>query len=376
MAGSDEGAFLDKVYGAAVRPELWVGVMETFADMIGGSCGWLSCLDQTDGSGSGVTSRIDPAMAPVYEAHYARLNPFVDRDPHTICAWRPRIRVDEEVMAKPDLLRTEYFNDFLAPQAIHSMLMISLTQIGSRRSVLNITRPPDRGQFDGGDLEVAARFHGHLIRAMELGERLAADRRLGEGPAALFDRSTRGLFHLDRSARILRVNAAGEAVLRGDCGLATVGGRLVAHAPDVGRRLGALIAAAAAADPQARAGGSMALPSSGRILPLSVIVAPLGGQDPPIFPGEPGVLVCVTDLEADVSLSERTLRDLFGLTRAEARLAIALKDGATPREAAAALGISSHTAHIHLTHIFEKTGVNRQSALLRVMALLDGLAPD
>ncbi len=42
-------------------------------------------------------------------------------------------------------------------------------------------------------------------------------------------------------------------------------------------------------------------------------------------------IVCVTDPDARLSLSEATLRDLFGLTPAETRVAIALFEGYDPR---------------------------------------------
>ncbi len=61
------------------------------------------------------------------------------------------------------------------------------------------------------------------------------------------------------------------------------------------------------------------------------------------------------------------LRDLFALTPAEARVAVALFEGATPRETADALGISFNTVHVHLARIFRKTGTGRQSQLMRAM---------
>ena len=71
-------------------------------------------------------------------------------------------------------------------------------------------------------------------------------------------------------------------------------------------------------------------------------------------------------------LGER-LRDLLALTAAEARVAEALFEGATPREAAEAFGISYNTVHVHLGRVFRKTGTNRQSQLMRLMVRAAGL---
>jgi DNA-binding CsgD family transcriptional regulator len=378
MTRGGEEAFLDLLYSAAAQPDLWVQVMARFADMVGGTACWLSRLDQRDGTGSGIIARIDPVMPGLYASYYAGRNPFTNlKDPLNIAvAKRLLVTTDRDRMPKEDLVRTEYYNDFLKPQSIDSLLMIGLSVNRFEGCMLNLGRPPAKGQFGTSDLETTARLHPHLIRAFNLTQKLAAERALNEGPGAVFTQCAHGLFQLDRAGCVLRVNAAGEALLRQNCGLTVRGGRLTANAADVARRLEALIAVAATADPERRAGGSMALSSPVRALPLSIIVAPLraeDAEDAAVFHRHPSVLVCVTDLEAGVSLSERKLRDLFQFTPAEARLAVALHDGAALRDAAASLGISVHTANVHIGRIFDKTGVNRQSALLRLLMRAEGM---
>jgi DNA-binding CsgD family transcriptional regulator len=83
----------------------------------------------------------------------------------------------------------------------------------------------------------------------------------------------------------------------------------------------------------------------------------------------------VTDLEAEVSLPEQRLRDLFGLTPAETRVALALFDGLSPADAATGLGVSFHTVRNQLVRIFEKTGTNRQTELVRLMMRAVGADP-
>lgn len=87
-------------------------------------------------------------------------------------------------------------------------------------------------------------------------------------------------------------------------------------------------------------------------------------------------MVCITDPAAGVSPPAQQLAAVFRLTPAEARVALALFEGATPREAAAALGLSPHTVHVHLAHIFEKTATNRQAELIRLMMRTVTSRPD
>ncbi|MFB3078283.1 MAG: helix-turn-helix transcriptional regulator [Lysobacterales bacterium] len=65
--------------------------------------------------------------------------------------------------------------------------------------------------------------------------------------------------------------------------------------------------------------------------------------------------------------------ELFGLTRAEARLAMQLANGATLDEAAEKLHISRNTVKSHLSSVFSKTGVTRQTKLIQL--ILRSVAP-
>ena len=58
------------------------------------------------------------------------------------------------------------------------------------------------------------------------------------------------------------------------------------------------------------------------------------------------------------------LRSHFGLSPAEARLALRLVAGETLRSAAVKLGIGYETARTHLKNIFDKTGTCRQAELV------------
>ena len=380
MSALSNSDFVDLVYDAALEPALWVSVMERFADMVGGSGGWLSQLDMVDGSGADEgdpIARTDPNFAALYIEHFALRNPLsnVDDPDRYMRQWRPKVLTDEDWIAKEDLTKTEFYNDFLKPQDLHSSLMIRLAADGYEIATFNIGRPERRGQFDAADIEIAEVNHPHLIRAFQLGRKFADTRRLGGDMASVLDHSPHGVFLLDRTGRIRHVNRKGEALLAEAGGLVTIHGRLSIAAPDAARRMHALVCAAGSSDRERRGGGSMALATPARRLPLSVTVAPARPDRFSAFHAGPSVVVCVTDLEAEVSLPEQRLRELFGLTAAEARVALALFDGLGAADAAASLGVSFHTVRNQLVRIFEKTGTNRQTDLVRLMMRAVGEGP-
>lgn len=66
------------------------------------------------------------------------------------------------------------------------------------------------------------------------------------------------------------------------------------------------------------------------------------------------------------------LRALYGLTRCEAELAVALAAGADLHRYCDEHGVSPNTARTHLKHVLDKTGLHRQAELAGRVAALGG----
>jgi DNA-binding CsgD family transcriptional regulator len=79
------------------------------------------------------------------------------------------------------------------------------------------------------------------------------------------------------------------------------------------------------------------------------------------------VAIFVSDPDLRESASQQILGELFGLTPAEANLAILLARGLSLREASATQHISLHTSRAQLKSVFAKTGVSRQAELVRLV---------
>ena len=117
-------------------------------------------------------------------------------------------------------------------------------------------------------------------------------------------------------------------------------------------------------------GGAMSLPLPGHRFPLALRVNPVATAAIPAFGIPRTALVCVTDLETAVNSPERELRAMFGLTYAESRVATAIFDGLSMREASEQLGVALNTVRFQLARVYEKTGVTRQAELVKMMMRL------
>jgi DNA-binding CsgD family transcriptional regulator len=246
-------------------------------------------------------------------------------------------------------------------------MFVRLAARGVEISAISINRPQSWGRFETWQVERAKRLHPHVRRAFRVAETLAQAGLMAQGMAAAMDRSQFGVIVLDSAGRVRRTNSVAEALLAEDGGLSVLGGKLSAAQPKAANDLQRLIAVAASPDLAVRSGGSMTLAAPGRRFPLSITVAPVRSQAYAVFDNRPAVIVCVNDPQAGAQISEETLRALFGLTRAEARVAVATTGGGTARQMAAALGLSVHTVRNQLQSVLEKTGAARQSELVALL---------
>lgn len=377
MVECDEERFLDLVSEASIDASLWPPVIERLADLVGGDSGFISTLNITTGEGAAQTARIDPAEEQRYFAYYAAKNPLqIVLDPDVYLeSWRPIIVTDDDLMAKETLVRSEFYNDFMKPAGVHSSMMIRLAVNGHDVSAITLNRAKSRDRFEDAELALARRLHPHLIRAFKVGQRLAGADANGF-PAMVLDRTRHAVILVDQDARISFINAAAERLVGERDGLVIAGGRLTAGNPDAARRLHQLIGQAASREVGRRGGGSMALPTAARRLPLSIAVTPICGERASGYGGQARAMVTVNDLEAELTVPVERLRDLFGLSRAEGRVAVAFAEGHSPKEAAVLLGLSFFTVRGHLVRIFEKTQTNRQAQLVRLLTRVGGSGID
>ncbi len=370
MNSIDHERLLDLVSEAALSPSLWTTVLEQLTADLGGRGAMLSRLNIRTGAGDARFVRPDAAEVRRAFDYYATKNPLtIAQDPEDYRrTWTPRILLDEEFLPKPDLLRSEYYNDFMRPFGMHSGMFIRLDLEGDDIFAISISRSEQHDRFRPEELAAMRRLHPHLLRAFRLSRKIGAKRRIEDGLAEALNAMQHGVLIVGADGRVHHANSAAERLLLRGGGLVVSSGRLTASKATEARRLHELIGAAASADLDVRNSGSMALGGSDHRLPLSLTVSPLRSARDSIVGGEACVMVAVIDPEDRAGLDDAKLRDVLGLSPAEIRVATAIFAGQSPREAAATLGVSFFTVRGHLMRIFEKTNTNRQAQLVRVMA--------
>jgi DNA-binding CsgD family transcriptional regulator len=104
---------------------------------------------------------------------------------------------------------------------------------------------------------------------------------------------------------------------------------------------------------------TIALPGVGDNAGLIATVVRLGA-----FPGTAAIFV--QDPILTPLFPGQAFADLYGLTRSEVRVLLAMMSGLCVKEAAQMLGICESTAKTHLRHLYSKTGTSKQTELMHL----------
>jgi DNA-binding CsgD family transcriptional regulator len=180
-----------------------------------------------------------------------------------------------------------------------------------------------------------------------------------------------GVVLVDHHGNRLVANRRAQEILMAGDGLMAHGDSLRAELADETARLDRLLCSAlkGAGDQAPSAGGTLSITRPSGAHPLSVLVVPLRTKAEGLGDRVPAAAIFLSDPDMRPDSNEQHLRELYALTVVEARLAAWLSQGKSVEEAAAAMGVTVNTARAYLKRIYNKTGVRRQSELVRLLLL-------
>ena len=176
-----------------------------------------------------------------------------------------------------------------------------------------------------------------------------------------------GVLLVSASSTILFANDAARSLLDQANGLAIRGDQLRACGGADTLRLQAAVSHVANFRAGGRTAPRSALFTVAREGEQPLVVSVLAAAQPPDEPGDTAATVVVVDPTAEIDTWLVPVCKLFGLTNVETSLAQLLVSGSTLSEAAVRLRIKEATVRSYLKLIFTKTGVSRQSEMIRVL---------
>jgi DNA-binding CsgD family transcriptional regulator len=240
---------------------------------------------------------------------------------------------------------------------------------------LRVSRSKGAREFSQQDKALVAGLLPHLERAIRIHSkfnRIESERALYAGAIAHLSVAT---IILDEIGQVMNLNETAQKLLNHENGLWLERGRLCLQSDSETQALQAAIdnslAKQKAAEPCVVE--AFRVRRNNNEPDLGVIIRPVPVTEWSEGAEVPTLAVFISDPSQQAEAPVQVITQLFGLTPAEANLSMLLANGLTLEEAAVELGISRNTARTHLRSVFGKTGVSRQTLLVRL--ILKSVAP-
>jgi DNA-binding CsgD family transcriptional regulator len=363
-------ATVQRIYDAALTANAWQPMLESVVDLMGGNHAMLFARDPARDSATIAKS------AGMDQSAFARfLSPEAAGwiEPSVRAVPSGAVVIQSRLVPDRDFERSDFYNDFVRPAGgFHGMAFGHETPTLS--SFFAVCRRRQAGDFEAKDAAVLETLSPHLAMALRVRQRLDVTDIGAAGAWATIDQLGTAFLIVDAEASVVFANEAAARLFRDGRGLRLGRDGLRSADAAASRTLRRMIAGCASVGALNGSAGIVELPYREQQA-LRVAVAPFRSEFIGLDTGwgaKPFALLVVTDPAQERIARKEQLRRRFGLTPAEADVAMEIAHGDGREAAAARLGIAVSTARMHLTRIFEKTGVRRQAELVRVILQQDG----
>jgi len=273
---------------------------------------------------------------------------------------------DEDCNSREAINRSAFYQEFLRPNDFGSFIGVGF-KAGQDVWLLSLNRRVGQAPFDEEERAAILRLWRPLSDAATLSRQMGFARALGVTDAHQGLRQPAVV--LDGARRVLALNDGAQAKV-GDW--IDVGGRsLRFYDPISQSKFDALLASALrdelAADPRPMA----QIVRSRQLQPLAIRAIALRGWAQYSF-ANAAVLLLLGEPQTHNEDLASILMNSFGLTKAEARIAIEIGAGGSVAAAADKFGVTYETARAQLRAVFGKTDTHRQGQLAALIGRLPG----
>ena len=350
-----------EIYEGALDPKLMARALKSFLKLYDANFATLILRvpEQTDTGVMILAGDIEGAGDVCYMTYPQTSTPFANQP-------LDHVFTVDDIMSSSEWEQNVYFKMFCGPHDVYHLMGADISTPDGGKLRFRVTRPKHKPNFSANERALCASFLPHLRRASQLHNLIDRSESLSDLYSQAISRLSVATLVLDESGSVLQSNPVADEILARSDGLKLVGGRLEATYPSDNRVLQQLIRSAF--DPDApKSAEAMSVTRPSGLVNLGVVVESIPSLDWAEEKGQPAALVYIRDASSKSLASEVVTKQLFNLTRAETALAMELANGLSLEEAAEALNIRRNTARAHLRSIFSKTGVRRQTELVRIM---------
>lgn len=366
---------LELVYASALDPAGWPVFLDALPKIFGGASGIFYMFDRELGCPRWTSLfNIDPDFQRSYAHHYAAINPYPLPTMQKNPAGNLVLATNSVTIA--EIETTEFYNDWMRPQRVPAdHFGATLFNNGEQIVILGVA--PDHNLYERHRQRYERQLAiliPHLVRAVEINQRLEVGRTHAAVASAALEAFTRAAILVDGAGRPLLLNRVASDLLAARDGPLTVNafGSLASCDPrlDLKAAVRRVVVTREATGPltaraHARAGGHsvwvLPVPGDSSALLRAISDHAVAGR------ARPAALVLAAPADVALVFSPEIIAGEFELTAAEARLVAALVAGRSMADLARDTGHSRNTLRNQLASVFVKTGTHRQTELVALV---------
>ena len=293
--------------------------------------------------------------------------PRDERIPRLLALPDRRIVPVGDLFTERELKTSPTYNELLRRAGARDGLNIRMDGPNGIHIVWALADPTDPDGWRSDQIDMIQRLLPHIRQFVRVRQALAAAQALNASLAGLLDNTMTGVIFLDRRGTIVQANSVARAVLRHRDGLMDRDGYLRACLPADDARLRGLLADALRRSGGPGVGASMTVRRSPELPRFTLHVTPVVAHDAGFGSSHVASLVLIVDPAAKPSIDPEHVAAMLGLTPAESRVAVALAEGSTARDIAAATSRTESTIRELVKRIHVKLGISRRADLVRTI---------
>jgi len=362
---------IDAIYASVLDPERWPEALNHIGHLSGGLGVAIVPLTAMDRMVTISSSSLEEANQD-YNRGWWRYD--IRNERRSERGFMDGLITDADLLDEETARAHPFCQEFLRPHRLGAYLGY-IKALPSRQIVaVGLHRDLRRGSFDKEEEHNFARLAPHAARAIVAASKIAEGSRASRILEMSHDRLTCGIILLDLHGVVVSMNDTARVLL--GTGFTVSYGRLKASTTRHQKSLDVLIASAFPGRTTRLQPPLVLARDAGGEHKLLVQAIPVGGHeqtDLEYLTLKPGVLVLVNSLFTPASdvIQERLIR--LGLTRGQARIAVAIGGGLSSKEAAAQLKLRDGTIRTVLKAVYERLDISRQSQLVALVTRLGAL---
>ncbi len=367
-----------QIYAASVHPERWNAVVAAIAASLGSSKGLLFTPYLAPQHGGLIfPAGIDEAALQLWGSSYIDQDIWAQRAQARGQLRAGEVLVDDDIVPREEFLASRFYREFLSTIGIGRVCTCVVFEgtPGLPATSISIFRDAHESAFDRADVQWLKLLGTHLSRGLGLMQRLDTARLQYTSLLAALDRLNFGVALLNEGMQVLHLNEAGQKVVSRRDGIFIGANRQLESNPaaEQSQRLLRWLMAVNDTSEAEQAHflkGCRVVRSDGkRHYAIQCAAVPADSawtaQNEAVR-----YVVFIIDPSALQLPSADRLIALYGLTGAQAKVALAFSSGGTYKQVAQRLRVSQETVRSHVKEIYPKTRVNRQADLVRLVLSL------